>query len=342
MKGTLKYRLEENAVDSLRYAVEYFDMLIRDNDNLRYLKPTILFLENSVELLLKSILVLNDPLSIYESRSKQIVELAQNKVKNSGLTLAEILICELNVKTIGYGKVIETYCELYPDNQKLKEVFLKLGKYRNTITHFGINVSDKLDDLICNVYDSFEVISNELYSQLLEVDEYFEYNDFLDIVEPIIEGSQEYIRYLCINNLDRKISTFTDALKNVLNSNVFKELVKNNNIELVNQTLNFENDDFWIEVYKSSVYHMGLLSRYSSFHNATIFSEDNGMIYFVVEHETGLIYDYFKESFYADSHESEKYFQWRSDEKEGLCRVKKLTEENLFILFKDKFLADDL
>ena len=333
----MKFKLEKNAIDTLQYAVSFFEIFISNSDNQNLLKPTVLFLENAVELLLKSILIIDDPLNIYEKKCMGIVDLAQKKIEGCDITLAEVLICEMDIKTISFSEALNRYCAIYSASDKLKEVFIKLSKYRNSITHFGIDASDKLDDFICNIYDSFEVISNDLYPQLREVDEYFGYNDFLDSVEPFIEGSQEYIRCLCINNANRNIISYIEIFKKVLYSVSFSDFTKNNNIKIEYHILDFETNFFWFEVTNDSNC-LWFSSFYSSFHNATIFTEDDGMIHFVVEHYTGLIYDYFKESYYCDD-EPEKFYQWRSDNNNGLCVVKKLTEENLFLIFTKKLLS---
>lgn len=104
----------------------------------------------------------------------------------------------MDVKTISFSSALEKYCELNQGSQKIKEVFFKLSKYRNSIKHFGIDASEKVNDLVCAVQNSFEVILYDLYEILLTVDEYFEYNDFRDLVEPIVESNQEYIMNMCL------------------------------------------------------------------------------------------------------------------------------------------------
>lgn len=127
--------------------------------------------------------------------------------------------------------------------------------------------------------------------------------------------------------------------KNVINSFEFNSFISGIELNVKYNCFDSKNNNFWIEVYKNSDYCLGLLSSYSSFHNATIFTEDTGMIYFVIEHYTGLIYEYLGEFSHFDMHEPEKYYPWRSDKEKGACIVKKLTEENLLNMLHNRLIC---
>ncbi|HBG1028230.1 TPA: hypothetical protein KPG21_003055, partial [Clostridioides difficile] len=143
----MKLKMIDNAIDSLKLVMEYFyDYNINNKskkDNTR-LKLTIIFLHNSIELLLKSILINKNELLIYENLPSNKLD-EYNKIKNSSnktLSLDEFLIKKEGIKTINYTKLINTYCNTFNADKKTKIVLFNLGKLRNSVTHFGIDKSD--------------------------------------------------------------------------------------------------------------------------------------------------------------------------------------------------------
>lgn len=96
----------------------------------------------------------------------------------------------MDIKTLPYGTIVKIYVEKYGCDKRTEEVLRKLGIYRNAITHFGIDLMDDEDDFYALVYNSFDVILYVIYDQLLEVDEYFSYNDVCDCLESWTEGQK--------------------------------------------------------------------------------------------------------------------------------------------------------
>lgn len=326
----MKYSLEKNAIDSLKQAMRYFDIYAKVGEE-ALLKHVVLYLENAIELILKCIIWKRDKYAIFSTKSKkQVLHIEKQLLCKD--ELLEVLIKDQNIKTINYTQCVEIFSSLYSNNEKAIIVFQRLGKYRNAIMHFGIDVYDKKDELISCVYNAFEVLANDLYSILPKVSEFFEYNDFLDTVEPILEGSIEYIAALCISNPDRKIRTFIDFFRSALTSHSFHESLSEHCLHMDANCLDFDFNDFSIEFYRNNAdeeYVMGWYSQYSSFHNATSFCDDNSQIYFVIEHTTGMTYWYTSECFLADIFEKEEYYPWHKHAQEGKCYCKELTFEIL-------------
>lgn len=96
-----------NALSSLSIAIEKFKKVYyyngTDQESIydENMKMCAIFLENSVELLLKSILVNHDPLSIYKEPNSRKIKEALSKVDENH-TLEDILITSGNFKTITY------------------------------------------------------------------------------------------------------------------------------------------------------------------------------------------------------------------------------------------------
>ena len=323
----MKYKIEENAIDSLKFAMRFFDQFFDTNDT-SVMKHVIMYLENAVELLLKCLLISDNPLSIYESKCTQTVKEAENKATDT-LTLAEILIRRYNIKTIGYENAIKKFCNSHDENEKVRMTLSKLGEYRNAIMHFGIDADEKLDDLICCIFSVFDVISNDLYEYLIAVDEYFTYNDFLDEVEDKLEGSIDYISSLCISNPGKNIRPFIDMFKRVISSTEFKDAVDACGISVEFHNMDYNLNSYWIGFFKDGEYLTEWISYYSWFHNATIFTDDSGGTYFVFEHTENVMYSYRTYSNYSHIYEKEGYYPWRKDKDEGKCYSKKLHYKNL-------------
>ena len=145
--------MAQNAVSSLSIAIENFKKFYYLSD--RYspseideaIKICIIFLENSIELMLKDILVSTDPLSIYDQPNSKAIKNALSKVTAS-FKLEDILISEGNFRTIKYSETVQKYNSKYHNSEKLYHVLNILGERRNAITHFGIDGTGNLDELI--------------------------------------------------------------------------------------------------------------------------------------------------------------------------------------------------
>lgn len=137
--------------------------------------------------MLKTILVSEDPLSIYPPNSRA-VKSALSKVTKS-LKPEDILISEEKFQTIKYIETVEKYNDLFHKLKKVYQVLNSLGQKRNRITHFGIDESDDLGELTIQILNTFDVIYNYLYPQLIDLDDisvYFKSDDlFVDTAHRI-------------------------------------------------------------------------------------------------------------------------------------------------------------
>ncbi|MBP1575717.1 MAG: hypothetical protein J6C34_08960 [Oscillospiraceae bacterium] len=161
------YKLAQNGVSSLNLSIEYFKKLFYFSDRYNQyetddnFKICITFLENAIELLLKTILVNDDPLSIYESPESKTIKKALLKV-SSRQKLEDILISEGSFRTIKYFDTIKKYNEHYHKSDKIYNILSWLGEIRNAITHFGVSIDDT-NELIVSLIDVYDVIYNYLY-----------------------------------------------------------------------------------------------------------------------------------------------------------------------------------
>ena len=70
-----------------------------------------------MELLLKSVLAIEDELSIYDlenDKTNRIVQQAKKSLENNpDKTLHEVLIKDMDIKTLPYGTIVKIYVEKY-------------------------------------------------------------------------------------------------------------------------------------------------------------------------------------------------------------------------------------
>ncbi|HBF7477351.1 hypothetical protein [Clostridioides difficile] len=326
----MKLKMIDNAIDSLKLVMEYFyDYNINNKskkDNTR-LKLTIIFLHNSIELLLKSILINKNELLIYENLPSNKLD-EYNKIKNSSnktLSLDEFLIKKEGIKTINYTKLINTYCNTFNADKKTKIVLFNLGKLRNSVTHFGIDKSDDFEDMLITIYESINIILYVLYEKLEEIDDYFEYNDVKDILEPLVEGWERSIMYSHINIYGNKITKITDILNDILFSPKFNAFLETNGITFKTNKKKFFNHDISIN-FKHNDSMLNISNFYNPFHKCILLEDNEGGIYFVIDCEKDLLYCYNEDVEYK--REPELYKQWEIDEKNNRCKKKKFTKEN--------------
>lgn len=326
----MKIKLIDNAVDSIQITMELFSKYINcieEYDN-RYLKMTIIFLHNSIELLLKALLIQKDELLIYKDKEQTALEKAKAALDNS-VSLDEYLIKDLNVQTIPYSELLDEYVHHFHCSEKVYNVLKLLGRYRNAITHFGIDKSDDVDRVMNVIYETFAFILYDLDNKLIDVHEYFEYYDMRDILEPLYEDGLTAQQKSSCKNPNKKIKKFTDMLANVINSEKFKNFIKEKNIEIKGIFTDYDNNDFSYELCnKEYKLYVDLVTDYKPYYNLTFFTEVEGYILFVVDHSNDTIYllndGLDNDIIYCDERQLIE-----EELKKGNCIKKPLTENNI-------------
>lgn len=366
----MRFTILENAVNSLDIAIENFKLFYYgDEESLspylekKYKKVSLVFLENAIELLLKSIIIekTQNNLSIFLHTDKEpykgIIDEARELSEKTGRKLEDCLLKNTNMRTITYTKSVSYYDDMFKANKKVLGILKKLGYYRNAITHFGIDFSENPDELSCCFIETFDVIYNYLYPQLLELDEeasyYFEdcdenylvetpegkkfligedgeYNNFFDFSDELLgDLSQTRLMKVCRKNPNKKIEVYHNICKELINTSAYIDYFETNKL---NVTLDEETG--WLEC-EVQGYHedVHLSPVYSSYYNATIYF-DEGSVAITIPHYENKIYSYVKESKYPCLTEPENDKQWIEDLEKGICMVQTLSTENLFMALK--------
>lgn len=369
----MKYTLAENAVSSLSIAIENFKKFyyfsnkysLSEQDEAK--KICIVFLENSIELLLKTILVSTDPKSIYKNPESQIIRKAETKV-NDELQLEDILISEGNFQTITYMDTVSKYNKDYFKSDKVFNILDSLGKTRNAITHFGIDKTNTWDEQIICIINTFDVIYNYLYPQLINLediadyftsddllfvntihgvkpllDDHSVYNNIVDFLDELMETSKEYICSLRATSTNSKISEFTELLKILLEDKKFEQMLACNNVQIEFYFCDFENNDFGFEFHNDLGDGDSISSCYSPYFNVTAFCGECGNIYFLIEHDKHELYIYNRNNFskWAQHDEAEPDKQWLKDFTDGFCNKFNLSKRNLMLAFQNIIMSTD-
>lgn len=359
----MKYTLAQNAISSLSIAIENFKKFYYLEDEYSQsevyesIKICIVFLENSIELMLKTILVSTNPLSIYRFPDSQVIKDALLKETSSN-RLENILISEGKFQTITYVDTVKKYNNIYHNSKKVYCILTSLGEKRNAITHFGIDETNNLNELIICMINTFDVIYNYLYPQLIDLDEirdYFTsdelivdtvhgkkllldnnyiYNNIVDFLDELMEDSKEYVCSTRALNPQTRIFEFTEIMSMLVED---KELIKTleyyqANIEFIN--CDFDNNYYCFDISVKSEMVENILSYYSPFYNVTAFCGESGNIYFLVIHDESIIYIYNSDEIkWPQCDEPEPDYQWRDDCTNGLCKRYNLSKQNLLLAF---------
>lgn len=363
----MKYTLAKNAVSSLSIAIEnfkkfyYFSYKYSQSEQDEATKICIVFLENAIELLIKTILVTTNPKSIYKNPESRIIRKAETKI-NDEFRLEDILISEGNFQTITYTDAVKIYNKDFYKSEKVFNILDSLGETRNAITHFGIDRANNWDELIICILNTFDVIYNYLYPQLIKLEDiadYFTsedllfvntvhgvkplfddnliYNNIVDFLDELMETSKEYICSLRATNTNSKISEFTELIKALIEDKKFEQMLARNNAQIEFHTCDFENNDFWFEFHNELGDGDSIISCYSPYFNVTAFCGECGNIYFLIEHDKHELYIYNKNDFrkWPQYDEAEPDKQWLKDFTDGFCNKFNLSKRNLLLAFEN-------
>lgn len=365
----MKYTLAQNAASSLSIAIESFKKFYYFSDKYSQseldeaIKICIIFLENSIELMLKDILVSDDPLSIYEQPNSKVIQNALTKVTSSS-KLEDILISEGNFRTIKYIETVQKYNEKFHNSEKVFRVLNILGERRNAITHFGIDGTNTLDELIISILNAFDIIYNYLYPQLIELDDigdYFTsddlvvdtihgakplfddnyiYNNIVDFLDELMETSKEYACSLRASNVKSKIFEFTELMNILIEDQKFNQMLERNNAIINFTTCDFKNNNFYFEVIKDSEEWDNIGSCYSPYHNVTAFCGECGKIYFLIVHDKHELYVYNHniDIIWPQPDEAEPDNIWLTNCADGACKKFNLSKRNLMYAFESIFI----
>lgn len=324
----VRFTLVENAIDSFKIAIDSFKewQYVSSKKEDHYLKITVFFLQNAVELLIKSWMIENDPKSIYCNIDTSKMDDAIREANARKMPLDEYLIAQKGIKTISYSEMLNNY---YPNNSREKELFLRLGYYRNTIAHFGIDNELSPLTLYNTVLEVFNWFLDEAYDDLIEKDKCFAYNDIIDILEDWKEGSEYFQNDLALSDTSLKLASFVDILKKVMSSEGLKKFADAYEI-FIDDDSSYEKYDIRLLFKKENQEYL-IYSKYDVFYNNTI-------LYFyykgvptpicIVLHEKNQICIY--------NQESQNMFNLEDESKRVIiqevskdCNMKNLTEKNV-------------
>lgn len=268
----MRILLVDNAVDSLKIAMRTFDLWDGQGkkDSFRPLKITIEFLHNTMELLLKALLIEQDETSIYCENQEDLIEYAKENSRKENIPLVENIIKDARIKTLDYSELLKKY---YTYNrymsEKSKDSLKKLGIYRNRIMHLGIDATEDFADLLAVIYECFILlIEDRFYDDLLDLSEYFSYYDVLDTIEPWKELAGDALRELSSTIPSRKLNVFDEMMEKVIVSNKFREFLSFHNIILKDESV-YEDDNInLIFQYNDKI--LELVTFYEALYNYSI------------------------------------------------------------------------
>lgn len=358
----MKYTLAQNAISSLHIACKHFKNFFYDEkrENLREsemneeIKIALIFIENAIELLLKTIMVTKKETSIYKHPNSKAIKQVQENLQ-SGEHLEDALLSVQRIQTLSYSEIVLKYFDKRRRGfRKVRDILLQLAQLRNSITHFGIEVLN-YDEILTLFYNAFDVIYNYLFKVLIEIPDIKEYFTSDDWIVKTVHGDKNLVD---VHGIYNNFIDFFDEIVEVLNDEIFEKRVGRsvfnicNFSDLLSSTVcdkNFENllKKYRFQIDKSEIHHdyymqmlsneeemIALVPRYSVFFNASIFMDESSGIQFVVLHNTNEMYLYSSWVQYPEIDKSEADEQWKKDEQKGKCEKVVLSKRNLIRAFE--------
>lgn len=155
----LEYGLVENALDSLREAMNYYNEG-DEEDNANQYKFSILLSAHCVELLLKEILRRNHPALLFENI---------DSVKD---------LQDDDNQTVGYKNAIQRVKKLCGVDLKQYETYIdELGRVRNQIQHYKCSINGEYHkQLMAKTFSAIEFIFRDILG--------LKFEDYENIIEP--------------------------------------------------------------------------------------------------------------------------------------------------------------
>lgn len=323
-----------------------------------YAKIGLVFLENSIELLLKAIISVDDPLCIYKEPNSKRISKALEQVTETN-RLEDILIEDANFQTISYTEAVNLYVNKYNAPEKVYNILTELGYKRNAITHFGIDETDNYSELVACFINTYDVIYNYLYPNLLDlnnVGHYFSdddmyimsnigkikylidfetgrYNNIIDFLDMLLEDSYGYIFNQRMNNSHFNISFFSDIFAQLIDDNSLNIWLKKQKIKLCCEDfLNFATSTFkTIDIYLNGDEEpISIIWNYSVYYDHSFFFDEFSNMIFSVDHKTNKIYYYNKSIKYESRYDKKEVeFNFIEDVANEKCEELNVSKRNL-------------
>lgn len=316
----MKYMLQDNAMSSFHLAIENFKKFFYNSESYKQSeldearKLCAIFLENSIELFLKALLVKIDPTSIYEHPESKLIKKAQEEATKRNINLEDILVEQGNFKTITYTQTVEKYNSMHK-SERTKNIFLKLAEYRNRLTHFGINNDDD-DEFEIACLNVFSVLYQNLYEQLVtleKIEHYFTdediyvrtihgvkklynennvYNNIIDFLDELVVETAPYVSLSYrLKNTEFKLQVWYQLFDETIKSPNFQKMLDFYEVKIDWHFL-FEYE-ISFEIYGTFGLGDSITSTYCPYYNATTFINESGRIIFRVLHSSNEIIIYF-------------------------------------------------
>lgn len=331
--------LEENALDSLKYGLEYYEKFLNlvdkyRTDNPTYLKMALIMIHNSVELFIKKALSNINELLIYSDLSNEkFLEIYSRRIESDiEISLDEFMTGdEYSIHTVDYTTLIKRFKTICGLNSKEFINLDWLGKYRNKVNHFGIDMTIEYNRILTVINNALDLLTGVIYKHLISnkqgniiLDSVYE--QILDLLEiGQYEEEAAWAAYYSDNFVE--INSYIQELENDID---FKKLLKEKNYKLEIEQGSYS-DSSWVfinfinEIEEKSEY---ISIKNDLFYNVTLFVGESidGPIYFVLDHNEYLIseedakcfYIYNKPTFIENIAEQSSKF-WESHIRNKLC-----------------------
>ena len=282
----MEIHVTENAVNSLEVGLDFYNRFIDNLDSFDIsvshfgnLKFSVVAIQNSIELLSKSILldvnemivfnlnIESDPAlcdmlraQFYKKRKK--AHIAYNAVFSKG-----------NYKTIEYSKCILLILKIFKDkiSQDNYSTLELLGEYRNTLTHLGYASIFEWYKILVVLNKTLKLILEFYIDNINNSDRYFS-KELIDLIKKTLLKSEEELPELWLASNEAILEGVNNKLDNYFDSNI--------EIDEINQDTEYgfyESIAFRCK-YKGEDINLKWFFKYSYLNEAIIIIDENNYI----------------------------------------------------------------
>jgi hypothetical protein len=293
----MRLELLDNAIDSLKFGVEFYNKYLMlddkyDSSNPGYLKMAVICFHNCLELFSKKVLSNQNELLIYKDLSNPLLlNLLKHKRENEkDIPIDWYAISDqINIITIDYIDCIKRLRSIFDISESQYKTLETMGYLRNKVTHFGIDKSIDFHDILSVINDALEFISTFYYEHFKPkgnkkhpFDTFYE--ELLDLMEMAeIEEKEAWATFYAdefeyINYIFDELQENEEFINTLVSKGYsFKvDLGAYSNSSTLSFTLINENKDCDIEVHSMNIPRL----------NVTLFTggASSGPIFFLIDH----------------------------------------------------------
>ena len=335
----MKYDLFENGLDSIMLSVDLYWLFIDHlkkneyEESNRYLKATIMNLQNASELLLKYKLMTINPLLIFNDfKDKKLLKIYSDN-SDSDQLVKELIKFHNKIRTIGYSVTLDRIVNFMDVPSNSLEFLQKIGIWRNQITHLGINKDNEVYEVVRIINGVLVFLKDYLIYDFEDGTIKRKMGGYYDFMDEVWEIADDIEKQIWTRTFQTRIEDLVTIIKKCFENTDFKQFIEDNceKHKIHNLTESY-GSNIWIEFFTREKGIFNFIFNIRSTLEAILIIDESqvGPLYFVIDYKIPnkpLIYFYNTPLLLNDLYEIEEKF-WIQDYKNKICKKISLSFEN--------------